>query len=143
MSPPAPRRGFRTCAKCNANRAERFFLPKGRTCARCRKGRVALASRDVRLMRSYGLTLEDYATIVAEQGGKCAICGGTRRTNLDVDHDHKTGLIRGAACPRCNRQLLRHARDSAALLRSAADYLDNPPAQNGALGPRYVPGFGP
>ncbi|REF00313.1 recombination endonuclease VII [Thermomonospora umbrina] len=34
------------------------------------------------------------------QAGRCAICG--RKTVLVTDHDHRTGLIRGGLCSRCN-----------------------------------------
>lgn len=132
MTVSRPRKGTRLCTKCKRNRAEKFFKPRGRICAPCQRGRVQLASRDVRLMENYGLTLEDYAALLAAQGGRCAICGGTRKKNLDVDHDHKKvgrESVRGLLCPRCNRQILRHARDNAALLRAAADYLDRCPAQ--------------
>lgn len=40
----------------------------------------------------------------------CGVCGRpkseTRRH--DRDHDHRTGLARGLACVRCNRELLRN-----------------------------------
>lgn len=139
-----PRKGYRTCTKCKKNRAVKFFKARGRICSPCQRGRVSLAARDVRLLENYGLTLDDYAALFAAQGGRCAICRGTRRKNLDVDHSHslladllaagveavdaKRRSIRGLLCARCNRQILRHARDDAALLRAAADYLDAPPA---------------
>ncbi|MGJ3559613.1 endonuclease domain-containing protein [Streptomyces sp. INA 01156] len=44
------------------------------------------------------------------QGGACAICGQTRRYRLDVDHDHKTGLVRGLTCRLCNRRVLPEPR---------------------------------
>jgi len=96
-------------------------------------------------LETYGITEADYASLFAAQGGACAICGGTRRKNLDVDHSHSQRAallaagfsyheasrrsVRGLLCARCNRQILRHARDDAALLRAAAAYIDNPPAQ--------------
>lgn len=51
-----------------------------------------------------GVTLDDYDRMLAEQGGGCAICGAPPKTRrLDVDHDHKTGQVRGLLCVRCNR----------------------------------------
>jgi Recombination endonuclease VII len=42
--------------------------------------------------------------MLAEQGGGCAICGAEPKTKrLHVDHDHKTGAVRGLLCFRCNR----------------------------------------
>ncbi len=57
------------------------------------------------LMRSYGITLADYDRILAFQGGGCALCGKPQRTEalrLAVDHDHRTGRVRGILCHRCN-----------------------------------------
>ena len=73
--------------------------------------------RDRWLWRKYGMTSEDFATLIAKQGGRCAICGqvpevaranprtGRRWANFHVDHDHVTGAIRGLLCIRCNSTL--------------------------------------
>lgn len=43
--------------------------------------------------------------------GACGVCGRPpkERRNNDRDHCHRTGRPRGLACPRCNKELLRHA----------------------------------
>jgi hypothetical protein len=54
-------------------------------------------------MRLYGLTAEQLDKLTAA-GSTCAICG-VRVDNpksLHVDHDHKTGSIRGLICANCN-----------------------------------------
>lgn len=84
----------------------------------------------------YGLGPGEYAKLLEAQGGACAICGGSRRERLDVDHDHKTGYIRGLLCKMCNRRLLTAARDSAEILQSAIDYLLEPPAERALKGVR-------
>ena len=64
------------------------------------------------------------------QGESCAICnGGTSKHFLAVDHDHRTGEVRGLLCANCNKVLGRF-RDSVERFRRAAAYLDNPPARN-------------
>ncbi len=77
-----------------------------------------------RLQKKYGITLDDYDRMLKEQGDGCAICGrkpsNTRR--LDVDHDHKTGKVRGLLCHRDNRGLAWFS-DNPTTLRAAADYL--------------------
>ncbi len=74
--------------------------------------RVAESNRASHLMAYYGITNADYAARLAEQGGVCAICGRPERQihprsgvvqSLSVDHDHKTGEVRGLLCSRCNR----------------------------------------
>jgi hypothetical protein len=53
-----------------------------------------------------GFTAEDYDRLLAAQGGGCAICKAPPKTRrLHVDHDHKTGAVRGLLCHRCNRGL--------------------------------------
>lgn len=50
-----------------------------------------------------GITLEEYNNLVKIQNGKCAIClKSEKNKKLAIDHDHKTGKIRGLLCFRCN-----------------------------------------
>jgi hypothetical protein len=51
---------------------------------------------------------------------QCVICGVEEK--LVVDHDHKSGKIRGLLCNHCNRGL-GHFRDDPTLLEFAAQYL--------------------
>jgi len=49
---------------------------------------------------------DEYEGMLAEQGGVCAICGNPPKVKrLHVDHDHRTGAVRGLLCFRCNRAL--------------------------------------
>jgi hypothetical protein len=65
--------------------------------------------------------------MLESQNGRCAICQTTEpgggKPVFQVDHNHKTGAVRGLLCSRCN-QLLGYARDSADILRSAEKYLN-------------------
>ena len=52
------------------------------------------------------VSLDDYEALLAAQGGGCALCGNPPKTRrLDVDHDHRTGQIRGLLCSRCNQAI--------------------------------------
>jgi deoxycytidylate deaminase len=56
----------------------------------------------------YGISNEQYNTILADQNDVCAICKkpeSEKRKYLSVDHDHKSGIIRGLLCAKCNRGL--------------------------------------
>lgn len=52
----------------------------------------------------YGITLERYDQMFIEQNGVCAICGEINYDGrrLSIDHNHKTGEVRGLLCGRCN-----------------------------------------
>lgn len=91
------------------------------------------------LMRTYGVSLEEWEAVFAAQGEVCAICGkaGSGKRAPHTDHDHKTGLFRGIVCFFCNAYLLRQ-RVTPDLLRRAAAYLESPPAVE-ILGERFGP----
>lgn len=83
--------------------------------------------RNSKYKHKYGITLEDYGRMFAEQGGKCAICfttsPGVRVRHFQVDHCHKTGAVRGLLCHKCNRAvgLLNDNIDN---VRRVAAYLE-------------------
>jgi hypothetical protein len=80
------------------------------------------ASRKPTRRKGLGVTVEQYDAMLAAQGGGCAICGTKPKTRrLDVDHDHKTGRVRGLLCHRCNRALPGWV--TLHWLLAAADYL--------------------
>lgn len=72
----------------------------------------------------FGLSVEEYNILVAKNDGRCGICrkGETRTRRLSLDHDHKTGVIRGFLCSRCNLAL-GNAGDSTEWLLLATQYL--------------------
>lgn len=79
--------------------------------------------RNGHLVRKYGITADEYDERLARQGGGCKICGRSlERIRLAVDHDHKTGKVRGILCENCNRGLGMF-KDSPELLQNAIQYL--------------------
>jgi hypothetical protein len=81
-----------------------------------------------RLWKLYRLTPEEYDKILAVQGGKCASCEKSpSHIRLAVDHDHKTGRIRGLLCWPCNH-VLGLLRDNPELALKLGKYLLNPTA---------------
>lgn len=68
--------------------------------------------------------MEQYAAMLAEQHGVCAICASPPSGRaLAVDHNHATGKIRGLLCGNCNRGI-GNLQDSIGLLYAAINYLD-------------------
>lgn len=78
------------------------------------------------LKTKYGLTEATFDEMLERQGGGCGICGTQepqgRGQRLHVDHDHKTGQVRGLLCTSCNNGLGRF-HDDVDLLRAAVAYL--------------------
>ncbi len=67
------------------------------------------AVRRCNLKKKYDLTPEEYEAMLEKQGGVCAICKSEERSGnrvrLAVDHNHKTGKVRGLLCSGCNTAL--------------------------------------
>lgn len=87
--------------------------------------RTREADRRADLRRHYGIEVEDYERMLAEQGGVCAICqqGCSSGRRLAVDHDHETGVVRGLLCARCNAGI-GQLREDPETLRAAIVYLE-------------------
>jgi len=79
------------------------------------------------IQERYGMSLEEFTDLLAKQGGGCAICGATKGNKksdrLFVDHDHKTGKVRGLLCSQCNC-MLGYSRDKVSNLRRGIQYLE-------------------
>ncbi len=78
--------------------------------------------RSQALLRSYGITADDYDTLLASQGGVCAICHDAPVGKpFHVDHCHDTGRVRGILCPPCN-WFLGKVDNNAGTLERLNDY---------------------
>lgn len=68
-----------------------------------------MADRRAHLRVNYGITETHYRWLFKKQHGRCAICGRvgprSRWGRFFVDHDHKTGAVRGLLCMDCNTGL--------------------------------------
>lgn len=77
-----------------------------------------------------GASQEYYDRKLAEQDGKCAMCGRRdnpgRGTQEDgyfcIDHNHKTGELRGLLCTACNL-VIGNAQDDPEVLKAGIAYL--------------------
>lgn len=111
------------CQKAATNRAQKTY-DKGHPERRSQNHRV-------QSMRQYGMTIEDKEVLWLSQEKQCKICQSPitlwARSKNDplasyVDHDHKTGKVRGLLCAECNFALGKF-RDDEERLRSAIRYL--------------------
>ena len=73
------------------------------------------------LKAKYGISLDDYTAMHERQQGCCDICG-TADERLVVDHNHRTGRVRGLLCHLCNA-MIGCAREDLDILISALAYL--------------------
>lgn len=113
---------MKKCSKCGELKELSKFTPSTRytsgyssQCKQCGKeySRAIRADPERRkrdrnkwLKDRYGITLTEYEEISDEQGNRCGICGNKPgKYPLNVDHEHKSGYIRGLLCQRCNRGL--------------------------------------
>lgn len=93
-----------------------------------------MQARRSHLKVKFGIKHEDYLKILEKQNKKCAIClepyyektdiVGRKSPSLYVDHDHKTGKIRGLLCNNCN-QAVGYFKDKKELLEKAILYIDD------------------
>lgn len=61
--------------------------------------------RERNLQANYGMTLVEYDRMLEGQEGVCKLCGGPpggSHGRFHVDHNHKTGEVRGLLCYKCN-----------------------------------------
>jgi hypothetical protein len=73
-------------------------------------------THDKYVQRTYGLEEGEYALLLAQQDGRCAICMKRAvRRRLAVDHDHITKRVRGLLCYFCNKYLGIWEQDPIAL----------------------------
>jgi len=121
--------GTKWCNRCQEYRPQGDFAPNPSKSAGlapyCRPCTSDYAF-ERRLIRVYGITMEQYLATLEEQGGRCAICQKKPRARrLAVDHNHKTGRVRGLLCTRCNHKLLGASGENPQILRRAAEYLEH------------------
>jgi hypothetical protein len=102
-------------------------------CVHCTKARANAipygtrksAARKSELKRKYGITEAEYFDMLDKQQGKCAICEcEPQGKDFAVDHNHKTGEVRGLLCSNCNTGIGLLGDDVSRLI-AARQYLIN------------------
>lgn len=107
---------MKQCARCNKNKelTEYYQVPQrylgvSHLCVPCTKQ----YSRERKII-SYGISLVEYESLLKEQKGACAICKQNRvrpqDQRMSIDHDHKTGQVRGILCMQCNTFLGKYEK---------------------------------
>lgn len=132
---------MKICNKCKKEKTiDQFFKDSQRidgrsySCKECSRSKYASRGKEYRkrnpnqrknsqLKYEFGITLDEYNQMAEAQKGLCAICNQESvKRNLDVDHDHSTGKIRGLLCGNCNKGIGLF-KDSQDLLNKAVNYI--------------------
>lgn len=90
-----------------------------------------LTAKNRQLVKTYGITIEEFFQIMEHQEWRCPVCGKpySRKARFCVDHEHAKGLegpVRGLLCFTCNTKVVGHLRLEKA--RRILRYLEEPPA---------------
>lgn len=127
------------CKDCDKARAKRYRDKHPEVLERARRSQTEYRKttrgkaniKKNRLKCLYDITVEEYDQMFEVQNGVCAICGKPETakhqsgcvSRLAIDHDHKSGKVRGLLCRRCNF-VVGYAKDSKEILLQAALYLE-------------------
>lgn len=104
-------------------KSDRTYKTNHADLVRLQKKQSYAQQREIIVPKKFGLTPDDFRSMLAGQKGRCGICGGANGgRRLCIDHDHQTGQIRGLLCHRCNTSLGLLNDDPLRLL-AAVDYL--------------------
>jgi Autographiviridae endonuclease VII len=135
---------MKTCARCKAKKPLSEFSERktgtyriSSWCKEClkfvarknwhalspeHKRKRLLVGKNRRLLRMYGISLDELSRLIERQHGRCAICDGVLKENPSIDHCHKQGKVRGILCNPCNVSL-GLLKESPDVLERARDYL--------------------
>lgn len=132
--PDRPHYAFGLCSSCAAKKwlakkledpdYKKRFQEHKKEYARKKAASMSSDEKARRHLRNkYGLTLAQYYEMYENQDGKCALCGTKpKKKKLMVDHNHKTGEVRGLLCPKCNSGM-GFFNDDPKLMQMASIYL--------------------
>jgi hypothetical protein len=131
---PTAKSGYQaSCKECKKQNVKKWCEANPDRVKRAKKkhhGKSWRRRKNNQMRTLYGIDVETYEKLFAEQNGLCAVCKkpetlkrGDVVVNLSLDHCHTTGKIRGLLCANCNNGMGRF-KDDPALLRAAAEYLE-------------------
>jgi hypothetical protein len=91
------------------------------------------AYKNIKLKRTYGITIEQWEAMFETQDFRCACCRSDdpkSKKGWQTDHCHETKKIRGILCAPCNRAL-GHSKEDPARLQALIKYLETHPGEKG------------
>ena len=119
-------KGCKECARIGRKIAYHKNIDMERKKAREKSRKNKEQIRNTSFIREFGITVADYDQMFKNQNGKCPGCTRSQeqfKKRFAVDHDHKTGKVRGLLCTECNL-LLGCASDNPETLKRLTIYLE-------------------
>jgi hypothetical protein len=123
---------MKRCPKCGETKPldsfayHKNYTTKDKRQSYCKPCQYVISEKS-RIMRTYGITVDEYQKMVEAQQHRCAICGQEEndaiKKRLSIDHSHNDKQIRGLLCSKCNLGI-GNFDDDVNRLRSAIAYLD-------------------
>lgn len=119
------------CTKCgDSKKSVEFYVGKWSWCKECcrKSARKSVPNPETKRknhIKHYGgFSPDDWESLFSKQFGLCAICKNPEieTRHLAIDHDHKTGKVRGLLCMNCNIGI-GNLKESEETLMSAIAYL--------------------
>jgi len=83
---------------------------------------------------AYGISVTKFYEILDEQNHKCCICEEDLITkkHRHIDHDHKTGKVRGILCHHCNTAIGLF-KENVNIMKQAIDYISHHENENSQI----------
>lgn len=103
---------------CKTIKHNNAFRDSEWVCRKCRSEQ----RHTLRLKANYDITPREVDQRLKDQDNACAICQQPFEDKPMVDHDHKSGKVRGLLCHHCNTGI-GLMRDDPKLLYRAARYI--------------------
>lgn len=129
------------CSKCKKEKSKSEFGKKkyntdglNHYCKKCENDRSKERYKDQQyrekvkygqIRRNYDLTKDEYLKLFEDQNYECKICGSSvipLTKHAHVDHCHRTNIVRGILCAKCNR-LLGEVYDDVEHLNKMVQYI--------------------
>lgn len=107
------------CKSCASIKSKTWWAENSTRISESRRG---IKNKIQNLKANYGMSVEEFSSMVQAQNNKCAICGEVFTDIPHVDHSHATGDVRGLLCRSCNVGL-GNFKDSLPALNNAIKYL--------------------
>jgi hypothetical protein len=115
----------RSCKRCSTefkvSTTHKYYCS-----TKCRTEQRIVLSYVSHIKLKYGLSYEQFTTLLSLQNHECKICNVkiANGLNCHVDHCHTTNKIRGLLCSSCN-QALGLFKDNTLNLKKAIKYLED------------------